>query len=45
MNLSNETVVVKVCGVLLITYFVFDSYRKCTMADDLEGDRIKFKFH
>ena len=40
-----EVAIVKVCGLVMITYFVFDSYRKYTLAGDLEGERIRIKFY
>ena len=39
-----ETFMVKVCGLLVVIWFVFDSYRKYTLATEIEGERVRIKF-
>lgn len=39
-----ELIAIKCCGLLMVSYFVFDAHRKYTLAQDLEGERIRIKF-
>jgi|LakMenE01Jun11ns_1017448.scaffolds.fasta_scaffold9514660_1 hypothetical protein len=39
-----ETFIVKICGMLIIAYFLFDARRKFKFADDTEGERVRIKF-
>jgi len=40
-----ETLIVKLCGIMMVTYFAFDGYRKYSFAEDTEGERVKIKFN
>ena len=39
-----ETLIAKICGIMMVTYFVFDAYRKYRFAEEIEGERVKIKF-
>lgn len=38
-----ETILVKVLGLLMLAYFIFDAYHKYKDAGEQEGEKIKIK--
>jgi len=42
--MKGETLLIKMLGLLMLSFFCFDSYRKYTRAEGLEGDQVRTKY-
>lgn len=43
--MKSETLLVKICGIMMITFFMYDGYHKYKFAEETEGERVTIKFN